>query len=200
MVTQDKDIGVFITTQREKLLQDLALKDPGFIGCRRRGKWSSQSSTWRFMRGNALLAQLGSKTQLETPAGPFEYYTLADHLLQFRGGPFSPHWLEDFYDAWAVAQYWNSNEELSRHIILVHEDRGNMQLEVHSVPESIDAAVRAAKILTELQADPPGRISKATAYAIKVCRFCPVRIRCNTQDKFEGNMVDWSTAFRRTLP
>ena len=87
----------------EFLKRKLTLRDPGLVGCRRRGRWSEVDNTkadWRWIRGNAVLAVMGEKIATVTPVGEIECF-VTDYppkLIQFRGGPWNEDWLEDFYD------------------------------------------------------------------------------------------------------
>lgn len=179
-----------------ELTSKLSLSDPGLVGCRRRGKWSTEEP-WRHARGNALLRVLGDRHYVTTPVGTFESY-LRDsrHLLQFRGGPWKPWWVQDFFDAWALMDHYGGDHlGLSRQILALHENRGELRAQATQVPESIQAAERALTAIEEYTTDPPGRIPKHGGRALAVCRHCPVKLRCDATDKSRDETDDWNPSY-----
>ena len=177
-----------------KIITDnLFLDDIGLVGCRRRGRWSfHEEAPWSFVRGNALLAVIGEKKSLATDYGMQEFYTLYDNLLQFRGGPWNLDWTEDFYDLWSIIMV---HAELSRTIIVVHENRGELDIKEVEVPEALDPQHRVEKMLAEYASNPPGRIPKSGQRAARICPHCPYKQRCDAEDILQGQQDDWSPTY-----
>lgn len=179
---------------RRELVSRLTLEGQHLIGCRRRGVWSQKAEQpWSFLSGNAVLRTLGNRRTAFTPAGPFDYLVYDGHLLLFRGGEFQSYWLEDARDAYALAkQYGHLAKDV---VFLLVERRGELDVHEVDISQNLDYTTRAEEIVEEAQADPPGRISKATHRALRVCRYCPVKQRCDAQDKLRGEDDDWSTSY-----
>jgi hypothetical protein len=191
-------------TYLEELLQDkLSLSSSGLVGCARRNAWApDEAGGWRHVRGNALLAHLGDKyTAYVGPDGMTteEFFARNERwLLQFRGGPWSMWWVEDFYDLWSIAAV-GSALSLSPTIVVLNENKGDLDIKYVTVPDTLDPEERVDRLLAAATADPPERISKADARALRVCSHCPVRTRCNTLDKLHHEDLDWSPTYRSTL-
>ena len=179
----------------KKIYQALALEDPGLVGCQRRAEWLSEEDVpWRWIRGNALLNLFGERKTIYTFAGPMEVYMYHNWLTLYRGGPWNTHWVEDFYDTWSLAvEDENLSEPLSGTIIVFHEDKGNLDLKILPAPE--DPTVRVARMQHDSALTPRGRISKATNYAVKTCRWCPVKTRCDAHDKLRGEDGDHAPSY-----
>lgn len=180
---------------RAELFYALALDGQHMVGCRRRGAWTEESEQWNRISGNALLAVLGTQESVLTPQGGFDFYVKDTHLLQFRGGEWKDYWIEDFFDAWALVTACEPYDDgliLSRDIIVLQENKGDIQVHSVGVPPSMNAGRRAERIMAELTADPPSRIPKSGPRAAHVCRFCPVKQRCDATDKLRGEIQDWS--------
>jgi hypothetical protein len=175
---------------KERLYDALLLEDPGLVGCQRRQQWVTDKIPWRWVRGNAVLEVMATKKPFYTFAGPQEEYFLHDFLCMYRGGPWNTHWVEDFYDTWALAKEADEYEALRNTILVFHEDKGH--LDIKQLPAPSDWPERLARMEQNYMKDPRGRISKATSYALKVCRFCPVKTRCDAHDKLKGEDNDWS--------
>jgi hypothetical protein len=178
----------------DTLIDSIVLKDPGVIGCRRRNVWTDQQNSWQFLRGGAILAAVGELHEVEFHAGVFEFYVHDNCLLQFRGGPWRTYWIEDFYDAWAVASTFGP--ELDRQIRVFHESAGDIVVIDVDVPVHITPQARTLSIISELESDPPGRIRKSGERAMRVCRYCPVKARCDAADTLRGDTQDWSPSYR----
>ena len=179
---------------RRELVSRLTLDGQHLIGCRRRGAWSPGEPPWSFLSGNAVLRTIGQRRTAMTPAGPFDYIEHSNYLLLFRGGDFQSYWLEDAFDAYALVREY-SPHKIEPTIMLLQEHRGQMDVHAIDVPDSLDYTERAEEIVEEAQAEPPGRISKATHRALRTCRYCPVKQRCDATDKLRGEDNDWSTNY-----
>lgn len=177
----------------------LRLEDSNLLGCRRRNLWGDDKP-WRDVRGNALLYVLGHRRSVTTPVGPLEYFAQRNHLLQFRGGPWKTYWTQDFLDLWCLATAYGSRP-LDPTIIVLHENKGELDVKEIEVPERLqdrtEATARALTCVQELLEDPPGRISKADTRASHVCRYCPVKQRCDAIDETRGETDDWGPAYPR---
>jgi hypothetical protein len=175
----------------QKLRKHLHLEDSGLVGCKRRNLWTSDNTSWRWIRGNALLALAGEKTGTHTPAGYHEFFHTGPFVLAFRGGPWKDYWVDDFLDLWSLAaEYWP--HELSRTILVLHENAGELDIKYLPVPDSLNPAERVEGMLAHLRADPPGRISKGATQARHVCWYCPAKARCDATDRLRNETHDWS--------
>lgn len=182
---------------KRRLESELVLEDPGLVGCRRRSVWTEESRSWRWVRSNALLALLGDKYCACTPAGDFEFFALSHTwLLQFRGGQWNDYWYEDFFDTWAIAHEFSElSESLSHTIIVLQENKGELTIHNIPVPEELNPIHRTQHILEQFNADPPGRIPKSGSRAAHICRYCPVKLQCDSTDKLRGETHDWTPSY-----
>lgn len=182
----------------DRLREAVTLQDPGLAGCRRRNVWSKEDKDWRFIRGNAVLAAVGTKTHADTPVGRLEFFTADSELLQFRGGEWSGTWMEDFIDLWCLATEYGE-DRLDRRVMIFLENKGHLTITSITVPIYVDIQERCEKIISEYQSVPPGRISKHDGRALRLCKYCPVRTLCNSTDKLHHETNDWSAEYRTTL-
>lgn len=191
-------IGSQVEALKSRLEEQLSLEDPGFVGCTRRTMWDD-APAWRTARSNALLALLGELGYAYTPAGGFEFFALhSTWLLQFRGGQWNDYWYDDFFTTWSVVKnYSDLTDTLSRTIIVLQENKGELEIHHVTVPEDLDHEGICERKLFGIQADPPGRIAKNTPRAVRVCRYCPVKQRCDAMDVLKGEQEDWSPSYPR---
>ena len=63
------------------------------------------------------------------------------------------------------------------------------------VPEKMSAQARVEEIMNAALAVPPGRIPKNGPRALRTCRYCPVKLRCDATDKKDNNTNDWSPSY-----
>ena len=167
--------------------------DLGLVGCQRRQQWMAKhEAPWRWIRGNALLEMFAEKRDIETQVGIMQVWVYEGHLCMYRAGPWNLHWTEDFYDTLALCM-WNSS--VKNDIIVLHEDKGILDIKHIKTPPTFDTVGRILRMGKDWDKTPRGRISKATSHAVKVCRFCPVKVRCDAHDKIRGEISDWSTAY-----
>lgn len=177
-----------------KLRTHLTLADPGLVGCVRRNKWSGQGTTpWRWLRGNALLATLGEKRVCYVDVKPhiMEVYLFHDWLLLFRGGQWNMDWTEDFFDTWAIARA--THPDISRTIMVLHENKGDLSIKQVSVPESFDHEARLEALYVAY--DTEARIAKNTPRALRTCKYCPHKQRCDALDKLHNQTSDWHESY-----
>lgn len=184
----------------EILKERLTLSNPGITGCRRRNVWTDEQTKWSHLRGNALLAILGDRHEVNTPRGDFSFYLVGGRfLIQFRGGQWNMDWVEDFLDEWSVAVACGQLD-LSHTIYVLVENKGQLTVTEVTVPDDHDADARAGQIFDELAANPPARISKGGARAMRVCRYCPCKMRCDATDTLQGDTQDWSPSYQKLRP
>jgi hypothetical protein len=182
----------------EDLKQRLTLRDPGFFGCQRKNVWDrEQGPRTRGYTGTALLEVLGQRQYINTPAGPLDYYTYADHwIIMFRGGVWSEKWIRDAQDLWALVA--KCRHPLSPDVLIINEKLGEIQ--VYRIP--IDASTlerRAEALVSGLLAEPPARISKAGKEPFSKCATCAHRTRCNAYDIKNNETHDWSSSYKQDL-
>lgn len=190
-------------TIKDTLIDRLILEDPGLIGCQRRNAWTreaGQLNVWSTVRGNALLALLGERVTIDTPAGFLGYWSYNGYILQFRGGPAQPHWMDDISLLWAVIAAYSPTRPKAQ-VILLNENQGDLSVEYLTIPKDVqDRQDTLGRVVVEgFMADPPSRIAKNTARAFRVCTGCPFRTRCNAQDLLDNATHDWSESYRREL-
>lgn len=180
-----------------ELVRGLQPRDPGFVGCTRRGKWSEPR--WRDVRGNAFRSHFGIMRYVETPEGPLQTYLTKDgKLLQFRGGPWKDYWFEDALDEWS-AIYEFTDLELDEEIIFLWENQGELAIRRRNVDLNFhDPKERMIEKLDAIRSDPPGRIKKDRPRAYKECQYCPVRRKCDAVDQREGDTDDWGANYAET--
>lgn len=175
-----------------KMIEDATIiRDGGGSGCIRRAKWSDEKS-WRRSRGNALLAVVGRKWTVKGPLGPCDFYCHGDHMLTFRGGPWKQYWIEDVEKVWGLVE--STGFKLSPSALVIHENRGLVNIVEVQINE--ERARRAFREQVDgARKDPPGRVAKNTPYAYNICRFCPVRQRCDSIDKLRNETLDWGPSY-----
>lgn len=177
---------------KQKLMTALSVIDAGVVGCQRRQQWTPPDLPWRWIRGNALLSIVCNKKTFYTFCGPQENFFYDNFLCLYRAGPWNTYWVEDFYDTWSLvrADEIPGDRELFNTIIVFHENKG--ELDLKAVPAPKDWQERVNRMEEDWNKDPRGRISKATSHALKVCRFCPVKVKCDAHDRLKGEDDDWS--------
>ncbi len=169
-------------------------RHPVLVGCVRRNVWSGQSKQdWRRSRGVSLLALVGEMREVWHPDGAFDVHTYNDHLIVFRGGPWNTYWVKDIVDLWVItSQYF---KWLSPTVYVLHEEKGTLDIKPIEMPAH-EHATRYADIENrDPDADPPPRISKSTTHAVRVCRFCPHKTRCDALDTLRGDIQDYSPSY-----
>ncbi len=77
---------------------------------------------------------------------------------------------------------------LSPRVLVMHENKGIMVMRSVEFDKDFDQQV-VTDILQSHQDQ--ARISKATTRALKVCRWCPHKQRCDALDKLHGEDTDW---------
>lgn len=188
----------------DQIKEKLYTESAGLVGCRRRNAYDVEAGstpTWALVRGNALLALVGTKHGIHTPVGYHEFFMLKDHwLLFFRAGQWRDYWMDDFKDLWALVAAYDPSLDLSSSVVVLVEDQSQLTARAIEVKSLIpDPKRRAGAVISGALADPPDRITKADARAHKVCRFCPHRAKCNAQDILDNATNDWSESYRKEL-
>lgn len=175
-----------LTELREKTLT----RHPGVIGCPRRNRLDAAQS-WRWARGNSLLALIGDKISIEAPFGVFDTFyritTESEWLLQFRGGAHQPWWDEDaLLLASTVIVYSNLNPA---GVSTISELDGQLGVRYTGSPTVEEASRFATDALRRWQES--RRIAKDSPRGKAICSYCPVRNPCLLLDLESGDTADW---------
>ncbi len=176
---------------RQKLTDMLVVKGSHLLGCRRRNAWDGDTApAWRWLRGNALLALVGTLDRFDDDdLGLFSCFMWKSQILQFRGGPWNLGWVHDFQEIWSLIKY--NYSDVSKDIIVLHEDKGQLDIKTISILDALDWKSVRQKVLDDLSSDPVGRIHKNTPRALKICRHCPHKQRCDAFDQLHNDTTDW---------
>ena len=180
---------------RDKLMEKLRMRDGGLLGCHRRNIWMGDSENYRMLRGNAVLKWAGRMWTVRSPMGPLDFVTHPDDnaiLLTFRAGPWKDYWLEDMFLLWSLVV---PHMELKSEIVCIHENKGEITTRTIHVPDFLDPAQVVALALQSITSFPVGRLAKNTSRSYHVCRFCPVKQRCDATDVAEGADDDWGPGY-----
>lgn len=184
-----------ISQELKKAIEEpLRSRDGYILGCRRRNIWAP-SASFRHNRGNALLAMAGEKYSVHGPTGePIDFWLYRNHyLMMFRAGEWKQYWSEDFNVLWA---YIDSCWDIGDKVLVVHENKGKLNVVELGVSKGV-AYDALEKALEDLRVDPPGRLAKNTPRAYHVCRFCPVKQRCDAMDQLRGETDDWGANYKK---
>jgi len=180
---------------RRAIEDSVECRDGYILGCRRRNIWAPDTS-FRNNRGNALIASSGecNKYSVHGPTGePIDFFLYRNHYLTtFRAGPWKKYWSEDFFVLWA---YIDSCWEIGDTLLVVHENKGKLQI-VELPMNKVVAYEKLEEALDDLRTDPPGRLAKNTERAYHICRFCPVKQRCDATDHLRGDTEDWGANYK----
>lgn len=176
----------------DTIKEALKTHDAGLIGCHRKNRWTDDE--YRDVRGNALLELAGDKIAFSTPVGPFNSY-IRDKttLLQFHGGPWKEHRRQDIIDEWCIVMAHTSMDLDDEAKVLI-ENKGELSVKTIPIPD-VSPYERFTEILDSYTSDPPGRIDKSTSKAYNMCRYCPVKQKCDATDKQEGDTDDWGASY-----
>lgn len=145
--------------------------------------------SWRSIRGNSILHVAGNKRNIRAMGEDISFYEMSGFLLQFRAGEFRTYWHEEICDFGDLLKV--HGVKLMDHYILFHENRGSLEAQMVPFNEDVGSGRRTEKNLADLQSDPPGRMTKADSRVFHICKYCPVKQKCDAEDKRTGNTNDW---------
>lgn len=181
---------------KSELRDELMLRDPGFVGCVRRNKWTGEEP-WRRIRGHALPYVVAEKVSFRTPAGPMDAFVKANRfMVEFRAGQWNHYWMDDIKRRWAFLEYC-TQLDLSRTVYVLHENKGELTVKQVHIPESFSSKEEVREAIEEYKSDPPGRLDKNSARAVRICRYCPVQQKCDNTDREHGDTGDWSDSYNQ---
>lgn len=179
----------------QQLVERCSTQWPMLVGCPRQNVWAPEQP-WRFTRGNALLAALGTKITISWPFGVFDVYVAKpDHdpswvVLMFRGGEWRPWWEDDARLLGALVLLYSHLDP--KQIAILIENRGDLTARYISIPEVDEARRLVADALVGWPGNPPPRIARDTPRAQAVCPRCPVLAQCEASDLETGATGDWA--------
>lgn len=179
---------------RQHIIDRLRVRGAVLLGCHRRNNWEDESS-YRMLRGNAILKMAGQSYMVQTPAGAMDFYveTETDSLLQFRAGSeWRQYWMDDAAIIWAFV---HSQLGLSNIIKFIVEHKGNIKIVERMVPNVPDEEV-ISRVLKLYNSN--GRLAKNTQRAYHVCRYCPFKARCDALDISRGDTDDWGANYGKS--
>jgi len=172
----------------QALEQVVAIPCP-LVGCTRANQWGSRN--WRNVRGDAVLAAIGTLCPIDTPAGPFNVYLFNHDILQFRGGQWKDWWRDDCQLLGAVVNNYTSFNVKT--VDLIQEVDGNLSIHYIDIPTSDEAQVLISRALRDWW--DAGRIAKDSPRAY-VCKFCSVKGKCDALDQERGQTHDWPPNYK----
>ena len=181
---------------QDRLTATLSCRPNMLVGCARQNSLQRErqhDTTWRLIRGNAVLHAMGNKIEVEYPFGFFDAYvrqatSSTVSLLQFRGGRWKPWWNDDAQMVAACVDVFTAYEVSS--IILFQELEGILTANLIELAEDHEAMVEAAvNMHTEV---PVWRIPKNEGRGMAWCQHCTVRNACDGIDLEYGQTGDWS--------
>lgn len=165
-------------------------------GCARQRKLTrdDRPTTWRTVRGDAVLRCLGTRTQIDTEVGPFDAFIAAvangELMLVFRAGREQPWWQEDIEVQMACAQLAGATitgtlliQELDSELTFRYFDC----LDLTKARTLVDAATE--------RFNTTARIAKNGARGRGQCPHCPVKAKCDFIDLSKGENLDWPKGY-----
>jgi hypothetical protein len=163
-------------------------------GCTRRHIWTKDDETpWYMVKGNAYLKIIATPNVVATPVGPIGVWTHDSTIVDFRGGPWRDWWVTDLHETWALTREY-SGLNLRPYFYILQEDRGRLdsrKISTEDLPK-----VNIGEIIRRGEKEPFGRLAKNSQRAYVACKRCPVKQRCDTQDKVTPDgTADWGPGY-----
>lgn len=179
---------------RASLLRVLTPEGHELLGCHRRNRWHGERGdppAWRFVEGNAVLDAIADRYEIPVASGLMTSWLISSRFLcRWHGGEWGYWVVNDALDHWALIQ--EKHTHISHRIYVLHEYKGNLDVKAVDVPDDFDPVSRREEIFTSLYSEEPGRIPKSGARAIRTCKWCHFKQRCDALDKLHGDTGDWS--------
>ncbi len=179
-----------MTVTPPNLLQELKQKflstECPLVGCMRQNAWSARTR-WQDYRGKAILMALGKMQHHHSDlCGDYDTYAYGDYLLQYRGGHKKVWWEHDITKLLAVTQIYVG-------CILIQEVDG--ELHQHYIPAPSQEEAKHLLLALRERWSSLERIAKNTQRAY-MCRYCPVKARCDALDVEQGQTDDWPDHYK----
>ncbi|OHD28403.1 MAG: hypothetical protein A2Y38_16635 [Spirochaetes bacterium GWB1_59_5] len=157
-----------------------------------------EAPIWRDLRGNAVLAGLGTWVTIDAKeAGEFDVWLKQDkfgvHLLQFRGGKRKQWWVSDCQDLMCLIL--NHTSLLLKGCWLISELDGTLSVEYIDAPAYEEAVTRTTQLLEDLRKQV--RIRKNSPRGQAACPRCPAKNTCDALDLENGETADWTNEWIR---
>lgn len=173
------------------LINKLRLRQP-FNGCMRRNKWDLRAPKYSLVKGNAVLLQLGAEcVTIDTPVGPSDHMVIRgrdSRVILFRAGPWRSYWLDDARQEIELLRA--GGFPVSEIALIAHENQGDLVLkEVDLGDHSLHYTADVEELTRKYNSNT--RIPKNTERALRICRSCPVKSRCDGTDREQGETGDW---------
>ena len=178
------------------IIDRIAARPCPLVGCvRQRKLMRDLPLSWRFARGDAVLAQLGARTQINTDVGPFDAFiartsTDGSALLVWRSGQRRPWWNEDVELTLACAQVYGA---LVDGAILVQEL--DSELSTHYIERLDPAKARTLVEAAKERFNATARIQKNGPRGRGQCLHCPVKAECDFIDLSRNETSDWPEGY-----
>ena len=187
---QGKDLQVI----QNDLTRILTCRPNMLVGCARQNSLQRErehDTTWRLVRGNAVLNAMGMKLDIEYPFGFFDSYIKADDdgilVLQFRGGRWKPWWREDSQMMAACVDVYTDYKVNG--IVLMQELEGILTANLIEPAGNHEGMVEAAvNMHSEI---PVFRVAKNEGRGRAWCQHCTVHNACDAADLEYAQTGDW---------
>jgi hypothetical protein len=171
----------------------LARRHLPVVGCPRQNRLAqSHDSDWRWLRGQALAAVVGTRHTITTPQFYFDIWTVQDptgdlYLIEFRGGKRKPWWHEDLTLTLAFVLVHSSLPVVGA--VLVQELDNSLYIDYIGAPSLDEAQPLVSEALARWHNH--SRIPKNGSRALASCRYCTVASSCDQLDLERNETQDW---------
>lgn len=178
----------------DRLQRILQTRQSELVGCQRQNRFRGPDTSWRYLRGNALCAQLGYKITVNTPIDELDVFYEPEEkvIIFYRGGKWKPWWAHDIELTLALCKLY-LNEGVTGAYVLHELDNELTQTYVSS-PDS-DEASELVQVALEGWRN-HSRIHKDSPRAQALCQYCPVKRQCDAVDLEQGATHDWPAGYR----
>ena len=187
---QGKDLQVL----QKDLTRILSCRPNMLVGCARQNSLQRErehDTTWRLVRGNAVLHAMGMKLDVEYPFGFFDVYIRADNdgvlVLQFRGGRWKSWWHDEAQMVAACVDVYTDYKVNG--IVLMQELEGILTANLIELAGDHETMVEIAMDMH--RTEPVARIAKDDGRGRAWCQHCTVHNACDAADLEYGQTGDW---------
>lgn len=169
----------------------VSTRDSEVLGCPRRNRWSGQRKLWRILRGNTILAALGTRVTFDTAIGPVDVFIRDTTLLAYRGGKWKSWWIEDLTLLLALCHMSGINVIQAA---LLQELDSKLTTHYIGAPPHEEAGRLVSAAIERWRSE--ARIPKNSGRAAVTCPWCPVKAACDAKDLERGETADWPSDYR----
>ena len=171
-----------------ELIDNLTLRQP-LSGCMRRNQWDLRKPKYSLVKGNAVLFTMGAeRVTISTPAGPSDHMILGTKVCLFRAGPWRPYWVDDAHAEIKLLRVCG----IAAHdvALIAHENKGELVVKEVDCGDHPDCYMSDLTSLFKFYKE-QDRILKHDQRALRICRSCPVKQKCDALDRERGETSDW---------